>query len=66
MVKYLDSDSLKIRWLGHSGFRISFNDPNNNQERVIYIDTWVDNPKFPKSMNITIRDADLVLVTHGH
>ena len=34
--------SLKIRWLGHAGFRISFTDPKDGTiERVIYIDAWL-------------------------
>ena len=61
------NNNLKIRWLGHAGFRISFNDPQTNAERVIYIDAWLQNPMLPDDFkDITVEDADLVLVTHGH
>ena len=60
--------SLKIRWLGHAGFRVAFPDnADGNKERVIYIDTWLQNPKLPKDFEgVKPDDADLVLVTHGH
>ena len=68
---------LKIRWLGHAGFKITFNDVESGflstTERVIYIDAWLDNPKFPDDLKSSwtgsLNDADLVLVTHcevGH
>lgn len=42
------SSYLHIKWLGHAGFRISFSDPNEaTLERVVYIDTWLGNPKIP-------------------
>ena len=56
---------LKIRWLGHAGFRISFQD-TENIERVIYIDAWLENPKIPEDFKKVPEDADFVLVTHGH
>lgn len=60
--------SLKIKWLGHAGFRIAFSDPvNADVERVVYIDTWLDNPKLPEDWKGKVpEDADLILVTHGH
>mmetsp|Transcript_6544 Transcript_6544/g.10520 ORF Transcript_6544/g.10520 Transcript_6544/m.10520 type:complete len:104 (+) Transcript_6544:1-312(+) len=60
--------NLSIRWLGHAGFKITFSDPKDaSLERVIYIDTWLQNPKLPKDMEgAKPEDADLVLVTHGH
>ena len=60
--------SLDIRWLGHAGFRISFPDSTDaTVTRVVYIDTWLANPKLPADMKDTVpTDADLVLVTHGH
>ena len=30
---------LEIKFLGHAGFRLAFND--GEKERVIYIDTWL-------------------------
>jgi len=35
-------------------------------KRVIYIDTFFDNPNFPETMKGKCNDADIVLVTHGH
>lgn len=59
---------LSIKWLGHAAFRIAFNDPTNaGQERVIYIDMWLENPTTPEDWKgVTPDDADLALVTHGH
>ena len=58
--------SLKIKWLGHAGFRLAFND-HEGVDRVIYIDTWLENPKLPAEFKGKVPDdADLVLVTHGH
>jgi L-ascorbate metabolism protein UlaG (beta-lactamase superfamily) len=59
---------LRIRWLGHAGFRVSFPDNlNPDITRVVYIDTWLQNPKLPEDFKGVIPDdADLVLVTHGH
>ena len=59
---------LNIKWLGHAGFRISFSDPNDESlERVVYIDTWMGNPKIPADYkDKQPDDADIVLVTHGH
>ena len=61
-------DFLKIRWLGHAGFRISFSDPKSHEERVVYIDPWLENPLLPDDLKgkPVMTDADLVLVTHGH
>ena len=59
---------LNIRWLGHAGFRVGFSDPDKEeQERVVYIDAWLQNPKLPEDYKDKVPDdADLVLVTHGH
>ena len=60
----------KIQWHGHAGFKISFN--FEGTERIIYIDPWIGNPKYPESLKNEAgespmpTDADLVLVTHGH
>ena len=35
-------------------------------ERVVYIDTWLDNPKMPEDSKKCPSDCDLFLVTHGH
>lgn len=58
---------MKIRWLGHAGFKIQFTDPSDSATtRTIYIDTWPDGPTFPESAKDDLNDADLILVTHGH
>jgi len=44
--------NLNIKWLGHSGFLINFNNLN------IYID--------PIKLSNSIEKADLILITHGH
>ena len=55
----------RIQWLGQSGFKIAF--MYENTEKVIYIDTWIGNPKYPASLGKAIpTDADLVLLTHAH
>ena len=54
----------RVTWLGHAGFKIETE--HEGQSKVIYIDTWTGNPKFPDSVDRKITDADLVLVTHGH
>ena len=61
-----DGNFLRIRWLGHGGFRIAFNDPESGVERVVYVDVWLQNPKVPDDFrDRPVEDADLVLVTHG-
>eukprot|EP00347_Sterkiella_histriomuscorum_P017783 403348010 len=62
------SKTPKLRWLGHAGFRLQFQDIQNQSiERVVYIDPWLENPKIPDDLkNIVPDDADLILITHGH
>ena len=60
----------KIQWLGHAGFKIVFR--HENTERVIYIDPWIGNPKYPANLKNEAgeapmpTDADIILITHGH
>ena len=60
----------KIQWLGHAGFKIVFR--YENTERVIYIDPWIGNPKYPAHLKNEAgeapmpNDADLILITHDH
>ena len=60
----------KIQWLGHAGFKIIFR--HENTERVIYIDPWIGNPKYPANLKNEAgeapmpTDADIILITHGH
>ena len=58
----------KIQWLGHAGFKVSFTDPKDaNLTRVVYFDTWLQNPLIPEEFKAGVPDdADLILVTHGH
>jgi L-ascorbate metabolism protein UlaG (beta-lactamase superfamily) len=51
--------SVKITWLGHSTFELKLDDG-----KVILIDPWLDNPKYPKGY--TVDRVDLLLITHGH
>ncbi|CDW90903.1 beta-lactamase-like protein [Stylonychia lemnae] len=59
---------VKLRWLGHSGFRIEVPDIQDASiNRCIYIDPWLDNPFLPEDLKGKVpNDADLVLITHGH
>ena len=60
----------KIMWLGHAGFKVSF--VHEGTERIVYIDPWFGNPKYPDSLKNEAgespipTDADLILITHGH
>ena len=51
--------SLKITWLGHSAVHIELADG-----RVVLIDPWLENPKFPAGLSIERVDA--ILLTHAH
>lgn len=67
-LQILELQMAQIRWLGHAGFKVSFPDnKDSSKTRVVYIDTWLENPKIPEDFKGTVPDdADLVLVTHGH
>ena len=60
----------KIYWLGHAGFRITFDHAGTT--RVVYFDPWIGNPKYPESLKNEAgeapmpTDADLILISHGH
>lgn len=51
----------RIQWLGHATFRIT-----TSEEKVIFIDPWIEgNPSC--SINLDeIEKADIILVTHDH
>ena len=52
---------MKLRWLGHSGFRLEI----GNQ--VLLIDPWLGNPLFDESRrDEAIDGVTHILVTHGH
>jgi len=50
---------VRITWLGHACMQ--FTSP---QGKIILLDPWLTNPKFPSDTKIT--QADYILVTHGH
>lgn len=55
------SSGTKITWLGHAAFRI-----DSPGGKIIYIDPFLrGNPKTPARFK-KVRNADLILVTHGH
>ncbi len=48
-----------LKWLGHAAFELRLDD------RIIYIDPWISNPKSPIKLE-DITKADYVFVTHEH
>jgi L-ascorbate metabolism protein UlaG (beta-lactamase superfamily) len=51
--------NLTLTWLGHAGFRL------DGSSKRVYIDPWLDNPKFPESER-NIERIDVLALTHGH
>jgi L-ascorbate metabolism protein UlaG (beta-lactamase superfamily) len=52
---------VKLTWLGHSTFRIE-----TPEGKTLYIDPWIaGNPMCPES-DRNVRQADVLLCTHGH
>lgn len=55
------SDGLAIRWLGHASFEV-----RTAGGTIMLLDPWIrDNPAAPVSVE-DIKEAHLILVTHGH
>jgi L-ascorbate metabolism protein UlaG (beta-lactamase superfamily) len=52
--------SVTFTWLGHGGYRI-----DSAGGKRIYVDPWLENPKFPESEK-PIERADILAITHGH
>jgi L-ascorbate metabolism protein UlaG (beta-lactamase superfamily) len=52
--------NLSLTWLGHAGFRL-----DGSSGKRVYIDPWLDNPKFPGSER-NIEKIDVLALTHGH
>jgi L-ascorbate metabolism protein UlaG (beta-lactamase superfamily) len=52
--------NLTLTWLGHAGFRL-----DGSSGKRVYIDPWLDNPKFPESER-EIDRIDVLVLTHGH
>lgn len=52
---------MKLRWLGHSGFRLEIGG------EVLLIDPWLGNPLFDESRrDEAIEGVTHILITHGH
>jgi L-ascorbate metabolism protein UlaG (beta-lactamase superfamily) len=52
--------NVSLTWLGHAGFRL-----DGSSGKRVYIDPWLDNPKFPESER-NIERIDVLALTHGH
>jgi L-ascorbate metabolism protein UlaG (beta-lactamase superfamily) len=52
---------IKLTWLGHSTFRIE-----TPEGKTLYLDPWISgNPMCPEGEK-NVKQADVLLVTHGH
>lgn len=52
--------SVKLTWLGHSGFRLELNN------KVIFIDPFLSNNPLAPFQPGDIPQADFIILTHGH
>ena len=52
--------NVTFTWLGHGGYRL-----DSAEGKRIYVDPWLDNPKFPESER-TFERVDVLAITHGH
>jgi len=52
--------NVTLTWLGHAGFRL-----DGSSGKRVYIDPWLDNPKFPEAER-EIERVDVLALTHGH
>jgi L-ascorbate metabolism protein UlaG (beta-lactamase superfamily) len=52
--------NVTFTWLGHGGYRF-----DSAEGKRIYVDPWLDNPKFPDSER-TLERVDVLVLTHGH
>jgi L-ascorbate metabolism protein UlaG (beta-lactamase superfamily) len=52
--------NISLTWLGHAGFRL-----DGSSGKRVYIDPWLDNPKFPPGEK-PIDRIDVLVITHGH
>jgi L-ascorbate metabolism protein UlaG (beta-lactamase superfamily) len=50
---------VSLTWLGHAGFRL------DGGGKRVYVDAWLDNPKFPESER-EITQIDVLAYTHAH
>jgi L-ascorbate metabolism protein UlaG (beta-lactamase superfamily) len=47
-------------WLGHGGYRFE-----SAEGKRVYVDPWLENPKFPESER-NLERVDVLVLTHGH
>ena len=52
--------NISLTWLGHAGFRL-----DGPSGKRVYVDPWLDNPKFPAGEK-PIERIDVLVITHGH
>jgi L-ascorbate metabolism protein UlaG (beta-lactamase superfamily) len=52
--------NMSLTWLGHAGFRL-----DGSSGKRVYVDPWLDNPKFPESEK-KVERIDVLALTHGH
>jgi L-ascorbate metabolism protein UlaG (beta-lactamase superfamily) len=52
--------NVTFTWLGHGGYRF-----DSSEGKRIYVDPWLDNPKYPESER-EIERIDVLALTHGH
>jgi L-ascorbate metabolism protein UlaG (beta-lactamase superfamily) len=52
--------NVTFTWLGHGGYRL-----DSAEGKRIYVDPWLDNPKFPDAER-NLERVDVLVLTHGH
>ena len=52
--------NVAFTWLGHGGYRF-----DSAEGKRIYVDPWLENPKFPESER-DLERVDVLVLTHGH
>jgi L-ascorbate metabolism protein UlaG (beta-lactamase superfamily) len=52
--------NVSLTWLGHASFRL-----DGASGKRVYIDPWLDNPKFPEGER-NIEKIDVLALTHAH
>ncbi len=52
--------NVAFTWLGHGGYRF-----DSAEGKRVYVDPWLDNPKFPESER-DLGQVDILVLTHGH
>lgn len=49
-----------VKWYGHAAFEVKIDD------KIVFIDPWIKNPKSPIQNIENLPKADLIVVTHDH